>query len=52
MRKRTSLMRKFRSKSLIDNGSVKVLWKNDLVEEETLEAEIDMESHYPPLFTN
>ena len=41
-------------KRLSDNGvaTVKVLWRNYLVEGETWEAEADMISHYPHLFSS
>ena len=40
-------VKKLRNKEV---ASVKVLWRNDLVEGETWEAEDDMKSHYPHLF--
>ena len=35
-----------------DVSSIKVLWKNHLVEGATWECEADMKSHYPHLFEN
>lgn len=35
-----------------DVASIKVLWRNHLVERETLEVEADSKSRYPHLFTN
>ena len=42
-------VKKLRNKEV---ASVKVLWKNHLVEGATWEAEADMKSHYPHLFDN
>ena len=42
-------VKKLRNKEV---ASVKVLWKNHLVEGATWEAETDMNSHYPHLFYN
>ena len=42
-------VKKLRNKEVV---SVKVLWKNHLVEGATWEAEVDMNSHYPHLFEN
>ncbi|WMV32726.1 hypothetical protein MTR67_026111 [Solanum verrucosum] len=40
-------VKKFRNKEI---ASVKVLWRNHLVEGATWEAEVDMKSYYPHLF--
>ena len=42
-------VKKFRNK---DVASIKVLWKNHLVEGATWEAEADINSRYPHLFDN
>ena len=43
------LVKKLRNKAVV---SVKVLWKNQLVERSTLEAEADTKSRYPHVFEN
>ena len=40
-------VKKLRNKEV---ASIKVLWRNHLVEGETWEAEVDMKSRYPHLF--
>ena len=42
-------VKKLRNKEVV---SVKVLWKNKLVEGATWEAEVEMKSRYPHLFEN
>ena len=42
-------VKKLRNKEVV---SIKVLWKNQLVECATWEAEADMKSHFPHLFEN